>query len=149
MINTTQSIRIRPYRVLKTDGRHYVKINNKKMYIASHKITGSKVVGEKNVFRVVVNNLMAQRKAYRRRTKKDRIQALVGKKGAPALQPAKGKATPGKVNPTAVPPSKPPAEQAPTSDILYVQRKQQQAIEDIQSTEAGQYMMLEDLGCKR
>ena len=96
---------------------------------------------------VVFNNLMAQRKTYRRRSKKDVIPALVGKKGAPALQPANGKSTPGKVDPTDVSPSDPPAkEQAPKTDPLYVQRKHQLVIEDIQSPNADQYMMLEDMG---
>ena len=120
----TKSIKIRPYRVFKKDGRHYVKINNKKVYIATHKRTRSnKSHGDKQIVRVVVNNLMAQRKAYRRRTKKDLIPALI--KGAPSAQPANGKATPGKVDLIDVPPSDPPqkTEQAPTTDPLYVQKK--------------------------
>ena len=80
----TKSIKIRPYRVFKKDGRHYVKINNKKVYIATKKRRGHKLVGDKQIVRVVVNNLMAQRRSYRRRTKKDLIPALIGKKGAPA-----------------------------------------------------------------
>ena len=148
----TKSIKIRPYRVFKKDGRHYVKINNKKVYIATKKRRGNKSVGAKQIVRVVVNNVMAQRKAYRRRTTKDVIPALLGKKGTTALQPAKGKSTLGKVDPTEVPPSdpppEPPKEQAPTTDPLYVQKKHQQTIEDIQSLDADQYMRLEDMGYK-
>ena len=66
----TKSIKIRPYRVLKKDGRHYVKINNKKVYIATHKRRSNKLVGDKQIVRVENNNLMAQRRSYRRRTKK-------------------------------------------------------------------------------
>ena len=121
----TKSIKIRPYRVFKKDGRHYVKINNKKVYITTHKRRSNKLVGDKQIVRVVVNNLMVQRRSYRRRTKKDLIPALIGKKGAPALQPTNGKSTPGKVDPTDTPPSDPPppTEQAPTTDPLYAERK--------------------------
>ena len=45
----TKSIKIRPYRVFKKDGRHYVKINNKKVYIATKKRRGHKSVGDKPI----------------------------------------------------------------------------------------------------
>ncbi len=57
----TKSIKIRPYRVFKKDGRHYVKINNKKVYIVANKRRSNKIVGDKQIVRVVVNNLMAQK----------------------------------------------------------------------------------------
>ncbi len=94
----------------------------------------NKLVGDKQFFRVVVNHLMAQRKAYRRRTKQDVIPALVGKKGAPvltrgasdqrALQPANGKATNGKVDPIDIPPSEPVEKKnKPQQLIHYMYRK--------------------------
>ncbi len=55
----TKSIKIRPYRVFKKDGRHYVKINNKKVYIVANKRRSNKLVGGKQIVRVVVNNLMS------------------------------------------------------------------------------------------
>ena len=55
-----------------------MKINNKKLYIATKQRRGKKAVGDKQIVRVEVNNLMAQRRAYRRRTKKEVIPALFG-----------------------------------------------------------------------
>ena len=49
--------KIRPYRVFKKDGRHYVKINNKKVYIRHAAKSNNIRHGDKQIVRVVVNNL--------------------------------------------------------------------------------------------
>ncbi len=100
--------KIRPYRVFKKDGLHFVKINKKKVYIrhgTKHKLRN----GDKQIVKVVVNNLLAQRKSRaRKRNPKD----VIGIAPA-ALQPANGK-----VNVSSIGDSK-AAEQAPNVDPLY------------------------------
>ena len=120
--------KIRPYRVFKKDGRHFVKINNKKVFILSRSTKGKKMMGDKQIVHVVVNNLLAERKTKIRRKKKKQLLAL---QSAPSVQPANGKSMPnGKVDIVNVGPSEPPPpkEQAPTTDPLYARK--QQAIAD-------------------
>ena len=70
--------KIRPYRVFKQNGRYFVRINNKRVFIAhKHAKKGKKQIGDKQIVSVVVNNLMAQRKASRRRKRKDVVPALL------------------------------------------------------------------------
>ena len=66
---TKHIIKIRPYRVFKKDGLHYVKINNKKVYIRHGKKPKISRHGDKQIVRVVVNNLLAQRRSRRRTVK--------------------------------------------------------------------------------
>ena len=66
---TKHIIKIRPYRVFKKDGLHYVKINNKKVYIRHGKKSKISRHGDKQIVKVVVNNLLAQRKSRRRNVK--------------------------------------------------------------------------------
>ncbi len=60
--------KIRPYRVFKKDGLHYVKINNKNVSIrhgTKHKLR--KV--DKQIVKIVVNNLLAHIKSRQREQK--------------------------------------------------------------------------------
>ena len=78
--------KIRPYRVFKKDGLHFVKINKKKVYI--RQATKNKLRnGDKQIVSVVVNNLLAQRKSRQRKRKTKPILALGS---ASAEQPANG-----------------------------------------------------------
>ena len=72
----TKPGKIRPYRVFKKDGRHFVKINNKKVFILSKASKGKKMMGDKQIVHVVVNNLLAERKTKMRRKKKKQILAI-------------------------------------------------------------------------
>ena len=115
--------KIRPYRVFKKDGLHFVKINKKKVYIrhaTKHKLRN----GDKQIVSVVVNNLLAQRKSRQRKRKTKPILAI-GSASIPAEQPANGQSN-GKVDITKIPNSAGP--QAPTTDPLY-KRTQPQQIE--------------------
>ena len=51
---TKHIIKIRPYRVFKKDGLHYVKINNKKVYIRHGNKSKISRHGDKQIVRVVV-----------------------------------------------------------------------------------------------
>ena len=67
--------KIRPYRVFKKDGLHYVKINNKKVYIrhgTKHKLRNC----DKQIVKVVVNNLLAQRRSRQRKRKTKPVLAI-------------------------------------------------------------------------
>ena len=78
--------KIRPYRVFKKDGLHFVKINNKKVYIrhgTKHKLRN----GDKQIVNVVVNNLLAQRKSRQRKRKNKPVLAIEST-SKPAEQPA-------------------------------------------------------------
>ena len=66
---TKHIIKIRPYRVFKKDGLHYVKINNKRVYIRHGNKSKISKHGDKQIVKVVVNNLLAQRKSKRRNVK--------------------------------------------------------------------------------
>ena len=66
---TKHIIKIRPYRVFKKDGLHYVKINNKKVYIRHANKSKISSHGDKQIVKVVVNNLLAQRRSRRRTAK--------------------------------------------------------------------------------
>ena len=140
--------KIRPYRVFKQNGRYFVRINNKRVFIAhKHAKKGKKQIGDKQIVSVVVNNLMAQRKATRRRKRKDVVPALL--KPPSSDQPANGKSVipNGKIDLSNVGPSDPPPkEQAPTTDPLYVSRKQPLSIEDLKPPDADTYSLLEDMG---
>ena len=74
--------KIRPYRVFKKDGLHYVKINKKKVYIrhgTKHKLRNC----DKQIVTVVVNNLLAQRKS-RQRKRKNKPVLAIGSTSKPA-----------------------------------------------------------------
>ena len=66
---TKHIIKIRPYRVFKKDGLHYVKINKKKVYIRHANKSKISRHGDKQIVKVVVNNLLAQRRSRRRTVK--------------------------------------------------------------------------------
>ena len=140
--------KIRPYRVFKQNGRYFVRINNKRVFIVhKHAKKGKKQIGDKQIVSVVVNNLMAQRKATRRRKRKDVVPALL--KPPSSDQPANGKSVipNGKIDLSNVGPSDPPPkEQAPTTDPLYVSRKQPLSIEDLKPPDADTYSLIEDMG---
>ena len=106
----------RPYRVFKKDGLHFVKIHNKKVYIrhgTKHKLRN----GDKQIVKVVVNNLLAQRKSRQRKRKNKPVLAIGStSKPASAEQQASGQSS-GKVDLTKIPDSAGP--QAPTTDPLY------------------------------
>ena len=121
--------KIRPYRVFKKDGLHYVKINNKKVYIrhgTKHKLRN----GDKQIVKVVVNNLLAQRRSRQRKRKNKPVLAIGStSKPATAEQPISGQSN-GKLDPTKIPDSA--RHQAPTTDPLYEnanRRTQQPQIE--------------------
>ena len=99
--------KIRPYRVFKQSGLYYVKINKKKIFIKHHKKINKN--GDKQIVKVIINNLLAQRKS---RARKRKTKDVIGIAAA-ALQPANGK-----VNVSRIGDSK-AAEQAPTVDPLY------------------------------
>ena len=84
--------KIRPYRVFKQNGLYFVKINNKKLYINHHhkKINkqGDKHIN-KQIVKVVVNNLTAQRKSRRKKIKAKDVIGI--QKGPPAEQLPNGK----------------------------------------------------------
>ena len=123
--------KIRPYRVFKKDGLHFVKINNKKVYIR-HATKNKLRNGDKQIVSVVVNNLLAQRKSRQRKRKNKPVLAIgsTSKQAAqPAEQPASGQSN-GKIDPTKIPNSA--GQQAPTTDPLYAnanKRTQPQQIE--------------------
>ena len=56
---TKHIIKIRPYRVFKNDGLHYVKINNKRVYIRHGNKSKISKHGDTQIVKVVVNNLLA------------------------------------------------------------------------------------------
>ena len=115
--------KIRPYRVFKKDGLHFVKINKKKVYIrhaTKHKLRN----GDKQIVSVVVNNLLAQRKSRQRKRKNKPVLAIESTSKT-AGQPASGQSN-GKIDPTKIPDSA--GTQAPTTDPLY-KRSQPQQIE--------------------
>ena len=62
---TKHIIKIRPYRVFKKYGLHYVKIKKKKVYIRHANKAKISRHGDKKIVRVVVNNLLAQRRSRR------------------------------------------------------------------------------------
>ena len=66
---TKHIIKVRPYRVFKKDGLHYVKIKNKKVYIRHANKSKISRNGDKQIVKVVVNNLLAQRRSRRRNVK--------------------------------------------------------------------------------
>ena len=66
---TKHIIKIRPYRVFKKDGFYYIKINNKKVYIRHGDKSKISRYADKQIIRVVVNNLQAQRRSRRRTVK--------------------------------------------------------------------------------
>jgi hypothetical protein len=117
--------KIRPYRVFKKDGLHFVKINKKKVYIR-HGTKNKLRNGDKQIVNVVVNNLLAQRKSRQRKRKNKPVLAI---ESASAEQPASGQSN-GKVDITKIPDSAGP--QAPSTDPLYAnanKRTQPQQIE--------------------
>ena len=59
--------KIRPYRVFKQNGLYYVKINKKKIFINHHKKINKN--GDKQIVKVIINNLLAQRKSRARKRK--------------------------------------------------------------------------------
>ncbi len=66
-----------------------MKINHKKVFIVSTRSTnGKKNVGDKQIVRVVVNNLLAERKTRLGRKRKPQLLAI---QSAPSVQPANGK----------------------------------------------------------
>ena len=67
--------KIRPYRVFKKDGLHFVKINKKKIYIR-HATKNKLRNGDKQIVSVVVNNLLAQRKSRQRKIKNKSVLAI-------------------------------------------------------------------------
>ena len=74
--------KIRPYRVFKKDGLHFVKINKKKVYIR-HATTNKIRNGDKQIVKVVVNNLLAQRRSRQR--KRESLPVLaIGSTSKPA-----------------------------------------------------------------
>ena len=79
--------KIRPYRVFKKDGLHFVKINKKKVYIRH--ATKKKRNGDKQIVHLVINNLLAQRKSRQRKRKTKPVFAF-GSASIPAEQPASG-----------------------------------------------------------
>jgi len=119
--------KIRPYRVFKKDGLHFVKINKKKVYIR-HGTKNKLRNGDKQIVNVVVNNLLAQRKSRQRKRKNKPVLAIESA-SIPAEQPASGQSN-GKVDITKIPNSAGP--QAPSTDPLYAnanKRTQPQQIE--------------------
>ena len=115
MIKNTQA-KIWPYRVYKENGRYIVRINNKRVYIAHKYRKGKENTGERQIIRVVVNNLLAQRSTRRKKRTKKPVLAITS---PGSEQPANGKSIPnGKLDLTKIPNSK-TAEQAPTVDPLY------------------------------
>ena len=94
--------KIRPYRVFKKDGRHYVKINNKKVYIRHAAKSNNIRNGDKQIVSVVVNNLLAQRRSRQRKAKTKPVLGIGStSKPATAMQPASGQSS-GIVDPTKI-----------------------------------------------
>ena len=109
--------KIRPYRVFKKDGRHYVKINNKKVYIRHAAKSNNIRNGDKQIVRVVVNNLLAQRRSRQRKAKNKPVLGIGStSKPATAMQPASGQSS-GIIDPTKITDSA--GLQAPSVDPLY------------------------------
>ena len=114
---TKHIIKIRPYRVFKKDGLHYVKINNKKVYIRHGNKSKMSRHGDKQIVRVVVNNLLAQRRS-RRRTVKHKPVLGITSTTKPATGAAKGSTAsiagaPNQLDPTRITASK------ATTDPIY------------------------------
>ncbi len=109
--------KIRPYRVFKKDGLHFVKINNIKVY-SRHGTKTNLSNGDKQIVNVVAYNLLAHRKSRQRKRKNIPVLAI-GSTSTPAEQPASGQSN-GKVDITKIPAAAGP--QAPTTDPLYANK---------------------------
>ena len=138
--------KIRPRRVFKKGKRYYVLINKRKVYISTKKHKFNKKEHcDHQIVRVVVNNLMAERKTRRRRAKKKQVVAL---EQATAMQPANGKS-----NSSDKPVEAPTmdlttgaisgsSKQAPLDDALYTARNQ--APQQLQLQDQPPQLMLQD-----
>ena len=114
---TKHIIKIRPYRVFKKDGFYYIKINNKKVYIRHGKKSKISRHEDKQIVKVVVNNLLAQRRSRRRTVKPKPVLGITA-----TTKPATGAATgstasiagaPNQIDPTKITASK------DTNDPIY------------------------------
>ena len=119
--------KIRPYRVFKKDGLHFVKINKKKVYIR-HATKNKLRNGDKQIVSVVVNNLLAQRKSRQRKRKNKSVLAIESTSKTANQLP--GGQINGRIDPTKIPDTA--GIQAPTVDPIYAnanKRTQPQQIE--------------------
>ncbi len=115
--------KIRPYRVFQKDGLHFVNINYKRVCIR-HGTKTKLRNGHKQIVKLVVNNLFAQRSSRKRKRKKKPVLAIRStSKPATAEQPASGQSSTGQVDITKRSPSAGP--QAPTTDPLYANKRSQ------------------------
>ena len=106
--------KIRPYRVFKKDGLHFVKINKKKVYIR-HATKNKLRNGDKQIVSVVVNNLLAQRKSRQRKRKNKSVLAIESTSKTANQLP--GGQINGRIDPTKIPDTA--GIQAPTVDPIY------------------------------
>ena len=121
---TKHIIKIRPYRVFKKDGLHYVKINNKKVYIRHGDKAKISRHGDKQIVKVVVNNLLAQRRSRRRTVKPKPVIGISSTSTNPATGAATGATAsiagaPNRLDPTKITASK------DTNDPIYANANRQ------------------------
>ena len=103
---TKHIIKIRPYRVFKKDGLHYVKINNKKVYIRHGNKSKILKHGDKQIVKVVVNNLLAQRRSRRRTVKPKPVLGITSTTKPATGSTASIAGAPNQIDPTKITASK-------------------------------------------